>query len=653
MSHQSELIATDIDSYLKQHEQKELLRFLTCGSVDDGKSTLIGRLFYDAKMIYEDQLESIKKDSKVHGTTGSDFDPALLTDGLKAEREQGITIDVAYRYFSTAKRKFIIADTPGHEQYTRNMATGASTCDLAIILIDARHGVVEQTKRHAFITSLLGIRHVLVAVNKMDLVDFDEEVFEKIKSDYTDFAARLTADDVHFVPISALNGDNLIDASPSTPWYDGSTLMHLLENVHIASDRNLIDFRFPVQFVSRPNLNFRGFCGTVASGVVRPGDEIMALPSRKTSKVKSIVIGEMEEGKWISKELEQAFAPQSVTITLEDEIDVSRGDMLVRTDNVPQSGSKLDMMVVWMDENPMVPGKQYLFKHTTNNPVHCPGTVSQLRYKVDVNTLRSSQAPALELNEIGRIQVSLNQPIHYDSYRRNTVTGAMIIIDKMTNGTVGAAMIVNRATDEDDHWDETPTGTLQKTASEVSIEEWATRFGQQPTTILLTGLTGAGKTTIANALQRRLFDQGRVATVIDGQSMRAGLSRDLDFSAKDRSENLRRCVEVAHLINQTGTICICAFVSPSSEVRGKFRAGFEDDQFLMAYLSAPLDVCRSRDKEGFYEAADRGEMQSVPGISQPYEVPEDADLVLPTHEMSVDQCVDALVDLLKSKKRLG
>lgn len=653
MSHQSDLIATDIDSYLKQHEKKELLRFLTCGSVDDGKSTLIGRLFYDAKMIYEDQLESIRKDSKVHGTTGSDFDPALLTDGLKAEREQGITIDVAYRYFSTAKRKFIIADTPGHEQYTRNMATGASTCDLAIILIDARHGVVEQTKRHAFITSLLGIRHVLVAVNKMDLVDWDEKVFDKIKSDYTDFAARLTADDVHFIPISALNGDNLIDASPNTPWYDGSTLMHMLENVHIASDRNLIDFRFPVQFVSRPNLDFRGFCGTVASGVVRPGDEVMALPSRKTSKIKSIVIGEMVDGKWICKELEQAFAPQSVTLTLEDEIDVSRGDMLVRTDNVPQSGSKLDMMVVWMDENPLVPGKQYLFKHTTNNPVHCPGSISQLRYKVDVNTLRSSQAPALGLNEIGRIQVSLNQPIHYDSYRRNAVTGAMIIIDKMTNGTVGAAMIVNRSTDEGDHWNETPTGTLQKRVSEVSAEEWATRFGQQPTTILLTGLTGAGKTTIANALQRRLFDQGRVATVIDGQSMRAGLSRDLDFSAKDRSENLRRCVEVAHLINQTGTICICAFVSPSREVRDRFRAGFDENQFLMAYLSAPLEVCRTRDKDGIYEAADRGEMKSVPGISQPYEVPEDADLILPTHEMSVDQCVDALVELLKSRKRLG
>lgn len=654
MSHQSDLIATDIDSYLKQHEQKELLRFLTCGSVDDGKSTLIGRLFYDAKMIYEDQLESIKKDSKVHGTTGDDFDPALLTDGLKAEREQGITIDVAYRYFSTAKRKFIIADTPGHEQYTRNMATGASTCDLAIILIDARHGVVEQTKRHAFITSLLGIKHLVVAVNKMDLVDFDEQKFEEIKKDYKEFTQRMAASDTHFIPISALNGDNLIDPSPNTPWYNGSTLMHQLENVHIAQDRNLIDFRFPVQFVSRPNLDFRGFCGTVASGVVRKGDEIMALPSRKTSRVKSIIIGEMEGRDWTSKELDKAFPPQSVTITLEDEIDVSRGDMLVRKDNVPNSGSKLDMMVVWMGEQPMVPGKQYLFKHTTNNPVHCPGTIAQLRYKVDVNTMRSSQAPALELNEIGRIQVNLAQPIHYDSYRRNRVTGALIIIDKMTNSTVGAAMIVDRnAGDDDDHWDDTPKGSVQKTAAEVTIEEWSARFGQQPTTILLTGLTGAGKTTIANALQRRLFDQGRVATVIDGQSMRAGLSRDLDFSAKDRSENLRRCVEVAQLINQTGTICICAFVAPSEEVRGKFRSGIGEERFLMAHLSAPLEICRERDTDGIYEAADKGEVQSVPGVSQPYEAPENADLVLPTHEWSVDECVDAIVDLLKSKRRIG
>lgn len=646
MSHQSDLIATDIDSYLKQHEKKELLRFLTCGSVDDGKSTLIGRLFYDAKMIYDDQLAAIKKDSKVHGTTGDDFDPALLTDGLKAEREQGITIDVAYRYFSTAKRKFIIADTPGHEQYTRNMATGASTCDLAIILIDARHGVVEQTKRHSFITSLLGIRHIVVAVNKMDLVGFDQAVFEKIREDYKNFTQRMPASDTHFIPISALNGDNLIDPSPETPWYNGSTLMHQLENVHIAQDRNLIDFRFPVQLVNRPNLDFRGFCGTIASGVIRKGDEIMALPSRKKSRVKAIVT--------YDGELEEAFAPQSVTLTLEDEIDISRGDMIVRPDNVPHSASKLDMMVVWMDEQPLVPGKQYLFKHTSKNPAQCPGTISQLRYRVDVNTLRSSHAPGLELNEIGRIQVELNRSIHFDSYRKNRMTGAMTIIDKMTNGTVGAAMIIDRSTgDDDDHWNDAPRSTIHSAASEVTIEEWSARFGQQPTTILLTGLTGAGKTTIANALQRRLFDQGRVATVIDGQSLRAGLSRDLDFSAKDRSENLRRCVEVAQLVNQTGTICICAFVSPSDEVRQRFRKGIGKDQFLMAHLSAPIEVCRTRDVDGIYQAADRGEVSSVPGVSVQYEVPDDADIVLPTHEWSVEQSVDALVDLLRSKKRIG
>lgn len=646
MSHQSELIATDIDSYLAQHEQKELLRFLTCGSVDDGKSTLIGRLFYDAKMIYDDQLAAIQRDSKVHGTTGDDFDPALLTDGLKAEREQGITIDVAYRYFSTAKRKFIIADTPGHEQYTRNMATGASTCDLAIILIDARHGVVEQTKRHSFITSLLGIRHVLVAVNKMDLVDWDEQVFNQIRSDYTDFAARMTADDVHFIPISALKGDNVIDSSPNSPWYDGSTLMHLLENVHIASDRNLIDFRFPVQLVSRPNLDFRGFCGTVASGVVRVGDEVLALPSRKKSRVKAIVTADGE--------LEEAFAPQSVTLTLEDEIDVSRGDMIVKSHNVPKSAQKLDMMLVWMDEEPMVPGKQYLFKHTTNNPTHCPGTIADLRYLVDVNTLRSHQAPALELNSIGRVQVNLAQPIHYDAYRKNRVTGAVIVIDKLSNATVGAGMIIDRSTsDADDHWEEAPPETLRATGTEVAMEEWSTRFGQQPTTILLTGLTGAGKTTIANALQRRLFDQGRVATVIDGQSMRAGLSRDLDFSAKDRSENLRRCVEVAQLINQTATICICAFVAPNDDVRQKFRKGIGEERFLMVHLEAPIEICRERDTDGFYAAAESGEVRHIPGVTDRYEPPDDADITLHTDQMSVDECVDALMELLRSKKRIG
>ncbi len=435
MSHQSELIATDINAYLQQHENKELMRFLTCGSVDDGKSTLIGRLLYDSKMIYEDQLAAIERDSKIHGTTGGGFDPALLTDGLKAEREQGITIDVAYRYFSTAKRKFIIADTPGHEQYTRNMATGASTADLAIILIDARHGVLTQTKRHSFITSLLGIRHVLVAVNKMDLVGFSQDVYDQIRRDYKDFAARLDLPDLHFMPLSALHGDNVVDPSKNMPWYQGNTLMNFLETVYIGSDRNLEDFRFPVQYVNRPHLDFRGFCGTIASGIIRQGDEVMALPSRKISRVKSIVT--------FDGELPEAFAPLSITLTLEDEIDVSRGDMLVRPGNVPRLEPRFDAMVVWMAEEPMAVGKPYLFKHTTKQVT---GAISSLRYQVDVNTLHRRDSETMNLNEIGRCAITLSQPIAFDSYRRNRATGAFIIIDRITNRTVGAGMILDRAT---------------------------------------------------------------------------------------------------------------------------------------------------------------------------------------------------------------
>ena len=530
MSHQSDLIATDIDAYLKQHEEKELLRFITCGSVDDGKSTLIGRLLFDSKMIYEDTLAKIEKDSAVHGTTDGSFDPALLTDGLKAEREQGITIDVAYRYFSTAKRKFIIADTPGHVQYTRNMATGASTADLAIILIDARYGVLEQTKRHSFIASLLGIKHILVAVNKMDLVDFDQKVFEKIKQDYQDFASRLQQPDLHFIPISALDGDNLVDRSQRCPWYEGSTLMNFLETVYIGSDRNLQDFRFPVQFVVRPNLDFRGFAGTISSGIVRVGEEIMALPSRKTSKIKEIVT---MDGK-----LEEAHAPLSVTLTLEDEIDISRGDMIVRPGNVPKMEQKFDAMVVWMAEQAMVPGKQYLFKQTTKM---VSGNISTLRYQIDVNTLKSSVAPTLELNQIGRCYVSLSEPIIFDRYRQNRSTGAFIIVDRITNTTVGAGMILDRRTGEDrgDHWEDTPSESLKAEVSNVSVDERKARFGQTAVTLLLTGLPGAGKTTTAYALERRLFDNGRSASVIDGQNMRLGLSRDLGFSDEDRSENLR------------------------------------------------------------------------------------------------------------------
>lgn len=397
MSHQSELIETDILGYLKQHENKELLRFLTCGSVDDGKSTLIGRLLYDSKMVYEDQLAAVKNASGKYGTTGTDFDPALLTDGLREEREQGITIDVAYRYFSTAKRKFIIADTPGHEQYTRNMATGASTCDLAIILIDARHGVQVQTRRHSFIASLLGIKHVVVAINKMDLVDFSEEVYEQIKADYTEFAGKLELPDIQFVPMSALNGDNVVNPSEHTPWYNGGTLMHILENVHIASDRNLIDFRFPVQYVSRPDLNFRGFAGTIASGVVRPGDDIMALPSRKMAKVKRIVT--------MDGDLDEAYAPLAPTIVLDREIDVSRGDMLVHPNNVPKVDQAFEAMVVWMTEDALVEGKQYMIKAGTSTAT---GIVSNLRYRMDVNTMHKQDADQLELNEIGRVVMDLS-----------------------------------------------------------------------------------------------------------------------------------------------------------------------------------------------------------------------------------------------------
>ena len=641
MSHQSDLIATDIDAYLAEHERKELMRFITCGSVDDGKSTLIGRLLYDSKMIYEDQLAAIQKDSAVHGTTGGDFDPALLTDGLKAEREQGITIDVAYRYFSTAKRKFIIADTPGHEQYTRNMATGASTADLAIILIDARYGVLTQTKRHSFITSLLGIKHVLVAVNKMDLRDFSQEVFDQIRADYKSFAARLDIPDLHFIPISALNGDNVVDKSENMPWYNGQTLMQFLESVYIGSDRNLEDFRLPVQFVNRPHLDFRGFCGTIASGIIRKGDEVMALPSRKKTRVKSIVT--------MDGELDEAFCPQAVTITTEDEVDISRGDMLVRPGNVPKMEEKFDAMVVWMSDEPLVPGKTYLIKQSTKT---VQGSITTMRYQVDVNTLHRQDAPTLELNEIGRCSISVNEPLAFDGYRRNRATGAFIIIDRISNVTIGAGMIMNRTTSDDraDHWDVDPASdSLHGEVSSVTTEQRMARFGQKPCTILLTGLTGSGKTTIAYALERKLFDMGRASTVLDGQNMRLGISKDLGFSIDDRSENLRRSAEVAKLMNDAGLICIGAFVAPREEVRNKAAEVVGTDRFLIVHLNAPVEVCRERDQEGHYAKADSGEIASVPGLTAPYEPPTAADLTLPTHEQDINACVDQIVELLSSR----
>ena len=521
------------------------------------------------------------------------------------------------------------------------MATGASTSDLAIILVDARHGVVTQTRRHSFIVSLLGIKHVLVAVNKMDLVDFDEQVFDDIRADYVDFAVRLHLPDLQFMPISALHGDNIVDPSDNMPWYGGATLMRFLDTVYIGSDRNLEDFRFPVQYVNRPNLDFRGFCGTIASGIVRRNDEVMALPSRRKSRVKSIVTfdGEMEE----------AFTDQSVTLTLEDEIDVSRGDMIVRPGNVPNQQQKFDAMVVWMHDEQMIPGNTYLFKQAAKSVT---GTIDTLRYEVDVNTLHRVDSPTLHLNEIGRCSVSLSEPICFDSYRRNRTTGAFIIVHRITNVTLAAGMIVDRRTGDErrDHWDDEPQAAkLHSEASKVTTAEREARYGQRAATILLTGLTGSGKTALALALERRLFELGRAATVLDGQNMRQGISRDLGFTTEDRSENLRRSAEVARLINDAGLICISAFVAPSEDVRRKAAQVVGEERFLVVHLAAPVDVCRQRDNEGQYERADSGEIANFPGVSSPYEEPVEPDLVLPTHEWPVDRCVDTILQLLEER----
>ncbi|MEM7785100.1 MAG: bifunctional sulfate adenylyltransferase subunit 1/adenylylsulfate kinase, partial [Planctomycetota bacterium] len=559
-------------------------------------------------------------------------------DSLKEEIQQGITIDVAYRYFSTPKRKFIIADTPGHVQYTRNMATGASTADLAVILVDARegHGVMEQTKRHSFIASLLGIKHVILAVNKMDCVDYSEVRFNEIIDDYRKFVQRLEIPDLHFVPISALKGDNVVDRSDNMTWYQGSTLMNLLETVEISSDRNLKDFRFPVQIVLRPDLNFRGFAGTISSGIVRVGDEIITLPSRKSSKVKEIVT---YDGK-----LNEACAPMSITLTLEDEIDISRGDIIVRPGNVPKQEDKFDAMLVWMSESPMVPGQQYLIKHTTRT---IPGTISTLRYQIDVNTMKSNPSPTLELNQIGRVDIRLDRAISFDRYRRNKQTGAFIVIDRITNVTVAAGMILDQRTSDDrnDAWDTPSSRTLEQEISNVTSDERIARYGQKPVTILLTGLPGSGKTTTAYGLERRLFDMGRSATVLDGQNIRAGLSRDLRFTSEDRSENVRRATEVARLMSKTGLICILALVAPEEEVRLRAAEAVGKD-FLVVHLSAPPELCAQRNQSGETEDP---ELKST----VVYELPQNADLILDTQHLSPNACIEQVVQLITDRGYLA
>lgn len=624
MSHSSELIQSDIDAYLAQHERKELLRLLTCGSVDDGKSTLIGRLLHDSKMIYEDQLAAIEKDSAKSGTTGERIDLALLVDGLQAEREQGITIDVAYRYFSTAKRKFIIADTPGHEQYTRNMATGASTCDLAIILIDARHGVQTQTRRHSYIASLLGIKQLIVAVNKMDLVDYSETRFDEIREEYKAFSESLPAAEFHFIPLSALEGDNVVEVSKNMAWFSDEPLMTLLENIPINASRNLADFRFPVQSVNRPNLNFRGYCGTVASGVVRKGDLITALPSGKSSRIKSIVT--------YDEEIETAFAPMAITLTLENEIDISRGDMLVHSDNKPGSASTFEADLVWMADAEMRPGIDYDLKIGSKTT---GARIKALQNLVDVNTLNRSPAPSLKLNEIGRVEIQVEQTLSFDDYQQNRATGSFILIDRLTNVTVGAGMIAYKAS-------KPASNKSHGHGSYVTPDERAARFGQQPVTLLLIGLSGSGKTTLAHAVERELFEKGHASAVLDGKTMRHGISGDLDHSSQGRAENLVRSAHVAQFLNDSGLICCASFVAPTRASRERAANIIGANNCLIVYLNPPLAVCQQRDPSGLYSAS----TTDIPGISFEYETPTNVALELDTLALTPQDCVERVMRLL-------
>jgi len=622
----------------QRNEKADVLRFTTAGSVDDGKSTLIGRLLHDSKSIFEDHLESLGRDSRKLGREAVDL--ALLTDGLKSEREQGITIDVAYRYFATPKRRFIIADTPGHEQYTRNMATGASTANLAVILIDARNGVLTQSKRHGFIASLLNISHMVVAVNKMDLVDFSQKRFEDICNEYSQFAARLGVQDVLYIPICALEGDNVVHPSSRMDWYTGPTLLSHLENVYIDADRNLVDFRFPVQYVNRPNPDFRGYCGTVASGVVRPGDEIMVLPSRKTSRVKSIVT---DKGT-----LEYAFCPQAVTITLEDEIDVSRGDMLVHPNNLPYIGSQVEAMLVWMSETPMTSKKTYQIKHSTNL---VRGQFVNLRYRVDPDELHRQEAEELGLNEIGRVELNLMRPIVFDEYKRNRQTGCFIVIDPLTNGTVGAGMVINRSMKRGGPAVDASTGPVSTNISRhtgaITSRDRAGLLGSAPRTFWLTGLSGSGKSTIAYELERQLFSADRPCYVLDGDNVRHGLNRDLGFRPEDRTENIRRIAEVARLFNEAGMTVITAFISPYQVDRETARTIIGPERFTEVHLATPLAVCEQRDPKGLYAKARKGEIPNFSGISAPYEEPPNPEFRFDTSGMDANEIVHRLMQSLQ------
>ncbi|NBC86956.1 MAG: sulfate adenylyltransferase subunit CysN [Bacteroidetes bacterium] len=617
----------------------DVLRFTTAGSVDDGKSTLIGRLMYDTQQIFEEKLEEIERNTQ---RDDEDLELALLTDGLRAEREQGITIDVAYRYFATPKRKFIIADTPGHEQYTRNMVTGASTAELAVVLIDATNGVLQQSRRHGFIASLLQIPHMIVAVNKMDLVDYDEDVFREIQAEYRQFAEQLDMDDITFIPISALKGDNVVDTSDNTPWYKGSTLLHKLETVKTQSDRNQVDFRYPVQHVIRPNQDFRGYAGQIASGKIRPGEEVVVLPSERSTTVDTIVT--------LDGDQEEAGPGESIVMTLDDEIDVSRGSMIVRARNRPEITRSIDADLCWMDEEAMRADRPYVIQHTTRRT---QAYVSKVVYRMNVNSLHREEASTFKLNEIGRVELETADPLFIDAYKVNRATGAFILIDPDTNATVAAGMIRGVAENVAPYGTESETGT-ERAASpnvvwedlNVPREERESRNGHQAAVMWLTGLSGSGKSTIAKELERRLYDRGCQTMMLDGDNVRHGLSGDLGFSARDRKKNIRRVGEVARLFFEQGNITLCTFVSPYQEDRDRVRQLLPDDRFFEVHVDCDIEVCKERDPKGLYAKAESGEIANFTGISAPYEEPASPEVVVHSDTDDVEACVDQLVEAL-------
>ena len=630
MAHQSVLVASDIGAYLHAQEHKSLLRFITCGSVDDGKSTLIGRLLYESKLIFDDQLAQLAADSQRIGTRGGELDFALLVDGLAAEREQGITIDVAYRFFSTERRKFIVADTPGHEQYTRNMVTGASTAELAVILIDARKGVLVQTRRHSFLVHLIGIPRIVLAVNKMDLVGYERAVFEEIVAQYREFAARLGLTDFTPIPLSAVYGDNIIKRSDKMPWYSGPALLEHLETVEVDARLAGRPFRLPVQWVNRPNAEFRGFAGLIASGSLRPGDLLRVLPSGRESRVVRIVTA--------AGDLEAATAGQSVTVTLDSEVDVSRGDVLAAADDPPQVADQFEATIVWLQEEPMLQGRTYLMKSGTRT---VSATVTPLKHRVNVNTLEHEPAERLELNDIGVCELELDRPIPFEPYRDSRALGGFILIDRLTNNTAGAGLInfaLRRS--QNVHWQ----------ALDVDKPLRARLKGQKACVLWLTGLSGAGKSTIANRIEKRLAAAGRHTYLLDGDNVRHGLNKDLGFTAQDRVENIRRVAEVARLMVDAGLIVLVSFISPFRSERRMARELFAPGEFFEVFVDTPLAEAERRDVKGLYRKARRGELKNFTGIDSPYETPENPEIRIDTTALSADEAAARVIARLESRK---